>query len=137
MAQPILKVTEHDEQKDFINEVHLKYGNCANFVEELLFSVPNGMWLGGDNKFALMAKFKAEGFRKGVADLIYLQPRGEYNCLAIEMKAKHMRNVARAVTEDQAAFLAAVNGNGGLGEVCYGAEEAIGIFDLYMAMEPK
>lgn len=36
------------------------------------FSVPNGVLLGGKNKFALMAMLKREGFFSGATDLIVL-----------------------------------------------------------------
>lgn len=127
------KISEHDEQANFMTEVDLRYGLREDFVPTLLFSVPNGIMAGGQNKFALMAKFRAEGMKRGVADILYLQPRGDYNCLAIEMKAAHLRNTASAVSEEQAEFLAAVNGAGGLGEVCYGCDDAMRIFELYMS----
>jgi hypothetical protein len=130
------RVSEHAEQAAFFAEVLFTYQHRADFISKLLFSVPNGMWLGGNNKFALMNKFKAEGLQPGVADILYLQPRGEYNCLVIEMKALDKRNVKDAVSADQAEFLAAVNGAGGLGEVCYGCDEAMKIFNLYMSLEP-
>ena len=131
------RVSEHEEQASFFAEVLFTYQHRADFIRTLLFSVPNGMWLGGANKFALMSKYKAEGFRPGVADIIYLQPRGEYNCLVIEMKAIDKRNVKDAVSAEQTEFLEAVNGAGGLGEVCYGCEEAMKIFNLYMSLEEK
>lgn len=130
------RVSEHEEQANFFSEVRLRFQRQEDFIPMLLFSVPNGMWLGGNNKFALMNKFKAEGLQPGVADIIYLQPRGEYNCLAIEMKAIDKRNVKDAVSSEQTEFLEAVNGAGGLGEVCYGCDEAMMIFELYMSLEP-
>lgn len=129
------RVSEHEEQANFFSEIGFRYSSHADFEKRLLFSVPNGMLAGGKNKFALMAKFKAEGMSAGVADVLYLQPRGEYSCLAIEMKAKDRRNVADAVSKEQAEFIAAINGSGGIGEVCYGCEEALQVFDAYMKME--
>ena len=131
------RVSEHEEQSNFVSEVKYKYMHREDFIDDLFFSVPNGMWAGGTNKFALMNKYKKEGMKPGVADILYLQPRGEYSCLAIEMKATDKRNVADAVTPEQSRFLAAINANGGMGEVCYGAEEAIRIFETYMNMEAK
>ncbi len=129
------RISEHTEQANFFSEVRFKFQHREDFIRKLLFSVPNGMWIGGQNKFALMNKFKAEGLQPGVSDVLYLQPRGEYNCLAIEMKAQDKRNQADAVSDEQSEFLKAVNGAGGLGEVCYGAEEAIKMFEAYMSME--
>jgi len=131
------RVSEHSEQANFVSEVRFKFMHREDFIDDLFFSVPNGMWVAGANKFALMNKYKAEGMKPGVSDILYLQPRGEYSCLAIEMKATDKRNVADAVTPEQSHFLAAINANGGMGEVCYGAEEAIRIFETYMNMEAK
>ena len=130
-----IRVSEHQEQANFFSEVHTRYAIRSDFIKRLLFSVPNGMWIGGTNKFALMNKYKAEGLQVGVSDIIYLQPRGGYNCLTIEMKAIDRRNDKDAVTPEQSEFLEAVNGAGGIGEVCYGCDEAIKLFTRYMNFE--
>lgn len=131
------RISEHDEQANFFQLVGSSFSYRADFVRMLLFSVPNGMWIGGSNPYALMNKLKAEGLQPGVSDILYLQARGEYNCLVIEMKAQDKRNSKDAVTPEQAEFLATVNANGGLGEVCYGCDEALAIFKTYMQMEAK
>lgn len=129
------KVSEHDEQSSFVSEVRLRYRQRDDFSPALLFATANGAWLGGDNRYALMSKYKAEGFQPGVSDILYLQPRGDYAYLAIEMKATHRRGEKDGgVSIEQAEFLAAVNANGGSGEVCYGADEAVRLFDYYMRM---
>ncbi len=133
----IPRVSEHEEQANLFTEVRFKFRHREDFIDDLFFSVPNGMWVAGKNKFALINKYKKEGMKVGVSDVLYLQARGEYNCLAIEMKALDQRNRADAVTPEQSRFLAAINANGGLGEVCYGAEEAIRIFETYMNMEVR
>jgi hypothetical protein len=129
------RVSEHDEQVNFLREVALRYGNRADFIGALLFAVPNGAWFGGKNPWALYAKFRAEGFKKGVADLLYLQPRGEYAYLAIEMKATDKTEAD--VSDEQRDFLAAVNAAGGTGDVCYGADEAMKIFSWYMSLPAR
>lgn len=131
-----IRVSEHEEQANFFTSVRSMYAIRADFIQRLLFSVPNGMWIGGKNPYALMAKFKAEGLQPGVADILYLQPRGEYSYLAIEMKAADKRNNKDAVSPDQGEFLTEVNANGGMGEVCYGCDEALSIFSTYMSMKP-
>lgn len=131
-----IRVSEHQEQANFFSEVHTRYAIRSDFIKRLLFSVPNGMWIGGKNPYALMNKFKAEGLQPGVADILYLQPRGEYSYLAIEMKAADKRNNKDAVSPDQGEFLTEVNANGGMGEVCYGCDEALSIFSTYMSMKP-
>lgn len=131
------RVSEHEEQSNLFLEVRFKFAHCEDYIDDLFFSVPNGMWAGGQNKWALINKFKKEGMKTGVADVLYLQPRGDYSCLAIEMKATDQRNNADAVSPDQSRFLEAINASGGWGEVCYGAEEAIRIFETYMSMEAR
>jgi hypothetical protein len=131
------RISEHEEQSNFFDQARFTYQHREDFAADLLFSVPNGMWLGGNNKFALMNKFKKEGLKPGVADILYLQPRGDYAYLAIEMKAQDKRNIADAVTPEQAGFLEAVNAAGGMGEVCYGADEALEILKTYMEMEAQ
>lgn len=135
MIAKLPRVSEHEEQANFFTEAKMRFGFRDDFIERLLFAVPNGMWIGGGNKFALMNKYKAEGFKTGVSDIIYLQPRGGYNCLVIEMKAQDKRNDKDAVSPDQAAFLEAINGAGGIGEVCYGCDEAMELFTRYMNFE--
>ncbi len=131
------RISEHEEQASFIQEVELRFTFRDDFVSILLFATLNGAWLGG-NRFALMNKYKDEGFKKGVADLLYLQPRGDYSCLAIEMKAQDQRGEkSGGVSRDQSEFLAAVNANGGTGEVCYGADEAVALFTWYMSLPQK
>jgi hypothetical protein len=54
------------------------------------------------------------------------------------MKALDKRNERDGgLSQEQADFLAAVNGNGGTGEVCYGCEEAITLFTWYMSLPQK
>ena len=134
------RISEHQEQVNFLLEVRTRYGLREDFIETLLFATPNGMWAGGssrEGKFALIGKMKKEGFKNGVSDLLYLQPRGDYAYLAIEMKATDKRDDAKAVSPEQAAFLAAVNEAGGTGEVCYGCDEAVAIFTWYMSLPVK
>jgi hypothetical protein len=132
------RISEHEEQASFIAEVHMRYASRDDFISKLLFAVPNGAWFGGKNPHALMAKYRKEGFKNGVADLIYLQPRGPYSCLCIEFKAQDQRNKRDGgLSPDQVEFLAAVNEAGGCGDVCYGAEHAMIVFDAYMSGEVR
>lgn len=131
-----LRVDEHTEQANFFSEVSLRYFSRPDFLPVLLFAVPNGAVLGGQNRFAMFQKLKAEGFKSGVADVLYLQPRGGYAFLALEFKAQDQRGRANGgMSPEQAAFLEEVNGAGGLGEAVYGAEDAMRIFDLYMGFD--
>jgi len=133
-------LSEHQEQALFISTIQTLYAFRPDFIRTLLFSVPNGFMAGGENKYALVAKFKAEGMNPGVSDLVYLQPRGEYSHLCIEMKAQDYRGkkvrgvVTGGVSAQQFEFIQAVNDNGGRAFVCYGCQEAIDVFGWYMSL---
>jgi hypothetical protein len=131
------RISEHSEQVNFFETIRNDYRFNPEFNEGVLFAVPNGVWIGGQNKFALFAKYKAEGFKPGVSDVLYLQPRGEFGYLAIEMKAEDRRGESDAVTPEQTDFLEAVERAGGWGVVCYGCDEAVSVFKTYMELERR
>src|ERR1044072_1693860 len=131
-----IKISEHDEQANFIQETFYKYRNDETFIRELFFSVPNGAFLGGRSAAQFM-KLEREGFRKGVSDVLYLQARGKYHYLALEMKTKgRRREKDGGLSLEQVGFNLAVSMAGGLSFVCYGADEASEAFDRYMSLEP-
>lgn len=124
-------MTEHSEQANFVEYILYSFGGRTDFIRPLFFSVPNGAWLaGGRNRWAVANKLKAEGLTPGVADILYLQPRGRYHFLAIEMKSPRGR-----ISPEQEAFLIAVAQVGGLGVICYSSTEAITAFEVYMELE--
>jgi len=132
-------MSEHDEQAVFVDYVLFKYQHCESFMRPLFFAVPNGAWLAGSSprgKYALMQKYKMEGLHRGIADLLYLQPRGEHSYLAIEMKDPGKRNHKDALSEDQRLFLQAAGHALARWAVCYGADEAMKVFDEYMQLDP-
>lgn len=127
---------EHDEQSSFVQEVHVRYDNRPDFIKELFFSVPNGMWAGGRNKFALVNKFKSEGMNPGVFDIHYLQPRGTHPFLCIEFKRRDRRGEKDGgLTSDQKLYMQACELVGAYFRVCYTAEEAVEAFSYYMELE--
>ncbi len=131
-----IKTTEHNEQATFIDAVLWQYRNDPSFLRPLFFSVPNGAFLGGRSALQY-AKLKKEGFRNGVSDILYLQPRGMYSYFSLEMKTQERkRERGGGLSEDQRGFLQAVTDAGGLSAVCYGADEAIEAFGRYMALVP-
>lgn len=73
------KAPEHELQKRCVTWFRYKYPH----LNRLLFAVPNG----GTRNKAEAGKFKAEGVKAGVADLILLLPNYYYHSLNIEMKA--------------------------------------------------
>jgi hypothetical protein len=129
------KTTERQEQTAFVSYVLQAYAHRPDFIRGLFFSTLNGAWLGGKRPAYLMEKMKGEGALPGVSDLLYLQPRGGYAYLAIEMKTtQRERERLGGLTEEQRDFLHNVNFNGGRARVCYGADEAIETFNWYMGM---
>lgn len=130
--------TEHAEQAAFVGMVKKQYQHDETFLPMLFFSVPNGLWVGGGNKFGLINKFKAEGFRTGVADVIYMQARGIYSGLTIEMKRSDKRGVKNGgMSDDQMEFQAQARKAGHAAVVCYNADEAFTVFQNYMKLSPR
>jgi len=135
---------EHAEQASFVYQVKLQYQHDPNFVEDLFFSTLNGAFLGGGSdrgRMHVMAKLKAEGMNTGVADIIYLQPRGNYFYLCIEMKRQGMENRGIGKTggprSEQVAFGRAVDTAGGYYLTAYGAEQAFHAFSEYMGFPSR
>ena len=125
-------MTEHQDQASFFYEISLRLRNRDDFVPELFFATMNGAWFGGNGARMYEAR-KREGFKKGVADILYLQPRGKFSYLAIELKTeKRYKEKNRGVEPNQEIFLDAVRKNGGRALVCYGAEEAVDAMLEYM-----
>lgn len=125
-------MTEHSDQAAFFDEIAWKFRNREDFVDNLFFATMNGAWFGG-NGARMYAARKREGFKKGVADILYLQPRGPYAYLAIELKTEKRRKEKNGGLEpEQQEFILAVNRNGGFGMVCYGVAEAVATFENYM-----
>lgn len=125
--------SEHNIQAAFIDWVLWTYKNDPTFLRPLFFAVPNGAFLGGKSPVTF-AKLKKEGLRNGVADLLYLQPRGVWSYHAIEFKTeKRKREKGGGLSDDQREFLDSVSEAGGLPSVCYGVDEAIDAFGLYMS----
>lgn len=129
-------MSESGEQKAFVTYVLWKYSNNPEFIRPLFFACPNGAWLGGNNKFALMNKYRAEGWTNGVSDILFLVPRGKYNYFALEMKTtKRAGEKDGGVSEEQIEFLRAAKSVGAYTVIAYGADEAIAAFEIYMSME--
>lgn len=125
-------VSEHEEQAAFFSYVLQAYRWREDFKRSLFFAVPNA----AKRSVRLAARMKAEGMTAGVSDILYLQPRGPYCYLAIEMKTPDRRNEKRGgLSTDQEGFLADAAGEGACVDVCYGADEAIAVFTRYMSLE--
>ena len=129
--------TEHEEQVAFIKHVHAHYDEDISFVGDVFFSVPNGIIAGGRNKFAVLSKFFAEGWKNGVSDILYLQARGIYGGLAIEMKRSNRRKEKDGgMSKAEIAFQKAARKIHWLAVTCYTGDEAITVFRNYMNLTP-
>ncbi len=133
-------ISEHTEQANFFSEVRARYASRPDFIPELFYAIVNGFYAAGTGgrKYALLAKYKAEGWKPGIGDVHYDQPRGEYCKLVIEMKRRDKKNTKDGgLTPDQIVYLAAAASVGTFTDVCYCAEEAVETFARYMELEPK
>jgi VRR-NUC domain len=107
--------------------------NMRQYPElDLLHAVANGAPLGGGRIGAMRMNYlKAEGLRPGVCDLFLPVARGGYFGCYLEMKTKTGK-----LSENQKEFIAAVEKQGYLCCVAYGADEAIEFLERYLQM-PK
>lgn len=94
---------------------------------KLLFAVPNG---GSRNKIEAV-RLKREGVKAGVPDMILPVARGGYHSLAIELK----RTLGGRVSEEQKAWLEALNAQGWYTVVCNGAMAAVDVIQRYLKGE--
>ena len=121
--------SEHLEQKDVVNYFHKTWPKLRVF----LWACPSGFVAGGKNKFAIINKMKAEGWKKGVSDLQLALPKGGYNGLFIEMKKANGKE--SDLKPDQIEFMEAMRLVGYRAEWCAGSNEAINLIDNYMALD--
>ena len=75
-------------------------------------------------------KMKEAGYSKGVRDMLIFERRGLYNGLAIEVKTEKGR-----ASEEQIAWIKALNNRGWRAEICKGFDECADViyeyFNLY------
>ena len=104
-----------------------------------LFAVPNG----SHKSPATAAKFKREGLKRGVPDVILPHARGGYHALYVEMKRQRVKGERvelRAGTrpkEAQRDWHERLKAAGNRVEVCYGWEDARGVIEQYLKMKPS
>lgn len=92
-----------------------------------MFHVPNE----GKRSRYSGGKMKAEGLKRGVADVCLPVPRGHYHGLFFEMKYGENK-----LTKEQTDFLRGVKAQGYATWVCYSAQEAIELITHYYEL-PK
>ncbi len=123
-------MTEHDEQ---VAVIDWTFSQLSRWPElDLLFAIPNGAMLGGGKIGAIRANaLKAEGLRPGACDLMLPVARGGQLGAFIEMKTEIGR-----LSENQQQFISAVEKQGYICFVAYGAGEAIEFLDDYLSQPP-
>lgn len=118
--------TEHAEQAAVI-QWWAVYAAQHKLPECLLFAIPNG----ANKSIASAAKFKREGLRKGVPDLMLAIPRGRYHGLFMEMK----RLTGSRATDEQRNMANLLRAQGNEVFFCYGAAHAIRVITDYLALK--
>lgn len=115
--------TEHEEQAVVIAWWSM-YAPLKKIDYRLLFAIPNG----SDKSPAQAAKFKREGLRPGVPDLLLALPRNGKAGLFIEMKRIGGR-VKPGSEQDQ--YIQLLRAVGYEAVECAGADEAIAVIERY------
>lgn len=141
MKSQLPELSEHQIQAGFFQEVSYKYRLDETFRPILLYAVLNGALIGGRNlqsKIALIQKYKEEGWKSGIPDVMYDQPRGIFSKMVIEFKRTSKRSANKAgvltggLEPEQIEFLRAIYPYAFV-RVCYTVEEALTAFDYYMS----
>lgn len=109
-------------QKACVGWFRLQYRSRAR----LLFAVPNG---GGRTRIEASI-MNGEGVLAGVADLIYLESRGGYGSLCIEMKTRTGRQ-----SPEQKEWQKAAEAGGNRYVVCRSFDDFKAAIEEYMALE--
>lgn len=139
---------EHNEQVTVIEWADSKLKQFPELA--WLFSIPNG----GQRGKAQAGKLKAEGVKRGVADLCLPVSRMGYNALYIEMKyvnrfratkykdtrltADDIYETARKnLSEEQKAFEKFCDANNNLYQVCGNNESVIALLKAYLKSYPQ
>ena len=127
MKLECIKSSEGEEQQKLFRWASIASNLLHYEGLELMFHVPNE----GKRTRYSGGKMKAEGLKKGVADVCLPVPRGSYHGLFFEMKYDKNK-----LTEEQERFLKGVKAQGYATWVCYSAEEAIKLITNYYKL-PK
>lgn len=127
MTKPV--PTEHEEQKAVIQWFNLQH----KALKGRLIAVPNGAHLAGSarQRYAKMARMKAEGLSPGFPDLFLPVARRGFHGLAIEMK----RVKGSTTSKEQQDWLQWLPEQGYLAVLCKGADAAMDTIQAYLAEE--
>ncbi len=121
-------MSESTEQQAVIQWFRLTYPKLR------LIAIPNGQWIAGSTKkgkYALIAKYKAEGLTQGVSDLFLCHAEGQHHGLWLEMKDKG--KTASSVTKEQKQWMNDMRQSNYLAMWASGFEEAQNIITDYIS----
>jgi hypothetical protein len=122
-------MTEHSEQAmviEWAKRHEMQYPEL-----QWLFSSLNGIFIPGPRQmvYKIINHMKAEGMKKGIADLCLPVARHDYHGLFIEMK----RTTGGNIRDEQSDFLEFVATQGYYGTVCHGYNEAVETLEWYLS----
>ncbi len=122
-------MSEHDQQVAVVQWFRLAYPRTR------IISIPSGQWIAGDGKrkFALIAKYKKEGWTSGVSDLLICAFRSSYGGLWLEMK--DIGKTKSSVSKDQQIWMNDMRFVGYAAEWAAGFEAAQKIIKTYMELK--
>ena len=115
--------TEHAEQVSLF--AALEFHVAEHPELRLAFAIPNG----GFRHKRTAAMLQREGVKAGVPDIMLPVPRGNYHGLFVELKRANRQNHA---TTNQRQWLDDLAAQGYATAICYGADEALGVFLRYV-----
>ena len=116
--------TEAQEQAALFRWAALAAGMLPEL--RLMYHIPNE----GRRSVVTGARMRSEGMRKGVPDICLPVPRGSYAALYIELK----RTKGGKVSEEQRAWVDALNRAGNRAVICKGWESARNEIESYLRM---
>lgn len=122
-AEPVAEKRRNNDYEDqeMIKFCTMTKDICSQYPDaDKWFHPPNG----GSRDAATGAKLKRMGVRKGIPDVLFLQPRGEYNFFVADMKWGD-----NVLTPEQKAWFSMFSRAGALCVVAYSAGE---MFDLFI-----
>lgn len=116
--------SESTEQKAFVA--------YCNVMGIRVASVPNGVFLDSDNRFAIINKLKGEGMLPGFPDLIILakNKRGD-KIFFLEMKKQE----GGELSVEQKEMIEFLDGMGHCVGVANGADHAIELLNIYLELD--
>lgn len=99
---------------------------------QTIFSIPNGIYLSGKNKFGIIHKLKAEGLKKGIPDLCLpvKSKNKKFNILFVELKTETGK-----LSEEQIMIIDCLKKNGSCVEIIRNKKDFIQLINSYLGIK--